>query len=295
MHRKSTERERRIVRLATKQHGLVTRTQLVALGLHVDAVQRRIAGARLHPIHAGVYALGRPELTENGRFMAAVLACGPRATLSHGSAARHWRLLNHQGKPDVIAPTRRRRSGIAVHQWALHQEDRTLLEGIPVTSVPLTLLAVAAQGNDQRFERAYEAAERKDLLDGWALDRLLARHPRRAGTKLLRAARGAPALPGWTRSELERRFLTFCSANGLPRPAVNCSVIGHEVDMLWDDRQLIAELDGFEYHHTRCAFEQDRDRDAQLLLAGYRVIRVTWEKLTRRPEQLATELHGLLR
>lgn len=295
MERKGKNGDWWLLALAAEQHGLVTRKQLFSRGMGASAIAGRLATGRLHSIHTGVYAVGLPELTEPGRFMAAVLAGGPGALLSHGAAARHWRLLNHRGKPEVMVPTyRRRRPGIAFHQWALHDEDRHLLEGTPVTSVPLTLLAVAAEGNEPRFERAYEAAERKDLLDGRAIDRLLARHPRRAGSKLLRAARGAETLPAWTRSELERRFLRFCEEHGLPQPSVNASIVGHEVDMLWREQRLVAELDGFEHHRTRQAFERDRDRDTELLLAGYRVIRVTWSKLTDRSAKLATDLHGLL-
>ncbi len=294
MGRKSKNGDRPLLALATSQHGLVTRGQLLSLGIGTEAVASRIASGRLHPVHAGVYAVGRAQLTESGCFMAAVLAGGAGALLSHGSAARHWRLLSHRGKPEIMVPAQRRRPEIAVHQWALHREDRHLLEGIPVTSVSLTLLTVAAEGNEQRFERAYEAAERKDLLDGRAIDRLLARHPRRAGSKLLRAARGRDALPGWTRSELERRFLRFCGERGLPQPAVNASIAGHEIDMLWREQRLIAELDGFEHHRTRRAFERDRDRDTELLLAGYRVVRITWSKLVDRSDKLATDLRGLL-
>lgn len=261
--------------------------------MRTDLVQRWIAAGRLHPIHRGVYALGRPELTRDGFFIAAVLACGPGALLSHGSAASLWRLTDRHRGIDVTAPTRRHRPGITTHRLQLHPEDRQQIRGIPVASVPLTLLAVAAAGDANRFERAYEAAERLDLLDGRALDRLLERRSNAAGSKLLRRARAKDALPAWTRSELERRFFRFCSEEGFPRPAANLWIAGHEVDAVFEEQKLVVELDSWRFHGTRGAFDRDRERDGDLLVAGYRVLRVTQRALEERGALLA-KLQALL-
>ena len=194
--------------------------------------------------------------------MAAVLACGPAALLSHQSGAAHWELLaSARSRIDVIAPRSRTvRPGIAVHRIRhMHPADRALKDGIPVTTVARTLLDLAAAIPLRQLKRALEQAERLRLFDLKAIERLLSRSRGHRGRSALVALLGAySGPPPATRSELERRFLDICSDAGLPRPLVNVFIAGFEVDAVWPDRRLVVELDGYRFHHTREAFERDR-------------------------------------
>ena len=206
--------------------------------------------------------------------MAAVLACGPGSAVSHRSGASLLGLLSYSAaRIDVTATSARRRPGIVVHRVRqLPDDDRILVDGIPVTSVARTLCDLARVVSSDRLARAIEAAERLGVLDLRAFER---RTPPRA----LREALADYYDPGFVRSELERRFARLCRDAGLPPPAMNIWVCGQEVDALWKDQKVVVELDGYEAHRTRAAFERDRKRDASLLLAGYSVLRVTGRRL----------------
>jgi hypothetical protein len=250
--------------------------------------------------HVGVYAVGHRGLSLHGRWMAAVLACGPGALLSHQDAAALLRILSWTAHStiNVTIPGRRRRGrpGIALHQVRrLHREDRAVAEQIPVTSVARTLLDLAEVVRPQQLERSLEEAERLRLLDLEAVERLLDRSRGRRGrvvlAMMLRDYRGSPPS---TRSELEGRFLALCRQAGLPPPAVNVRVAGLEVDAVWHDHRLVAELDGHEFHRTRAAFERDRIRDARLQLAGYSVVRFTYRRLESAPAEVVQTVRSLL-
>jgi very-short-patch-repair endonuclease len=292
-------RDRRIAELAARQHGLVAHWQLLALGVGLRAIKRRLATGRLHRIHLGTYAVGHPLLTPHGRQLAAVLACGPDAVLSHRDAGALWELRpSTRNAVDVTAPgrTRRSRPGITVHRVrGLDPRDTTRRDGIPVTTVARTLLDLAEVLRPRELERAFEEAERLRLLDVNALEKLCRRSPGRHGlrplTALLAEHRGPAPL---TRSELESRFLDLCRDAGLPVPRVNVVIAGLEVDAVWPDQRLVVELDGHAFHQTRAAFERDRLRDTTLQLAGHRVVRVTWRRLTNDPEGLAAAIGSLL-
>jgi very-short-patch-repair endonuclease len=284
--------------LADRQHGVVARWQLLSMGFGPDAIDHRIATARLHRVYQGVYAVGHNRLTLRGHFIAAVLACGPDAVLSHRSAARLWNLLPDSRRMIDVAVAnedRRSRANIKVHQTrSLHPDDVTLLDGIPVTSVARTLLDLAATEKRDRVERALEQAEKLRLVDGRAINQLLKRSPARRGRKLLNSLFiDAVTEPG-TRQELERRFQRLIRDAGLPQPQVNVRVGNYEVDVLWEEQKLIVELDSREFHLTRSAFEADRERDAQLQVAGYRVIRITWRRLMNEPDAVVRDLRALL-
>jgi REase_MTES_1575 len=231
--------------------------------------------------------------------MAAVLACGPDALLSHRNAAALWLLRpSARAEVDVTVPqrTRRGRRGIKLHQVRrFHPDDRSLHEGIPVTTVARTLLDLAEVVPRRDLERAFEEAERLRLLDMRAIESLWQRSRGRRGLRPLGALLAVQHEPEQTtRSELERRFLRLCHDAGLPRPAVNLFVAGFEVDAVWQDKQLVVELDGHAYHRTRAAFERDRIRDAALQLAGYRVVRVTQRRLVSQPFAVAETVRALL-
>jgi predicted transcriptional regulator of viral defense system len=285
--------------LSARQHGVVARRQLVELGLHRNAIQHRLATGRLHPLYIGVYAVGHRAIGPHGRWMAAVLACGGEGVLSHRSAAALWG-LRPTSRPDVeVSAPRSRggRKGIAVHRVRrLHPDDWAIQNGIPVTTVARTLLDLAEVTDRADLARAFEEAERLRLLDVRSIERLMRRSRGRRGLRPLAAliAQERAPLPA-TRSELERRFVEVCGEAGLPRPAVNVVVAGLEVDMVWADRKLAVELDGYAFHRTRAAFERDRIRDASLALAGYRVLRVTHRRLEHQPAAVAETVRSLLR
>lgn len=227
--------------------------------------------------------------------MAAVLAAGPGAVLSHRDAAALVGLRpSARGLIDVSAPRRCRRPGIQAHVVCLPPDEVTTHDGIPVTTVARTLLDLAAVLPPHRLKRVVEQAEFLRLADDTSLDALLARYPRRSGTASLREIRQAGLTKTLTRSELEERFLAFLDAHDLPRPRVNCAVEGFEVDFHWPDQCLIVELDGRAAHHTRIAFERDRARDRALQAAGWRVVRITWHQLQDEPAQIAGDLVRLL-
>jgi very-short-patch-repair endonuclease len=290
-----------IAAIAGAQHGLVARRQLVALGAGRRAVQHRLETGRLLVVRRGVYAAGHRPRTTAARWMAALLAVGEDAALSHRSAAAHWRLTRADGaRVDVSLPRSLRSvTGIALHRTALQPDELATHDGIRVTSVNRTLLDLATVVDRHRLRRAVEQAEVLQLSDRLPLTTLLARHHRRPGTPALRAllTQGIAA-PGITRSELEERFLHFLDAHGLPRPKVNVPVrIGTrtiEADCVWIEHRLIVELDGHTFHHHREAFERDRERDRLLQAAGWRVVRVTWHQLHAQPRALAADMKRLL-
>lgn len=285
--------------LATSQHGVLSRAQLLQLGVGRGAIRYRLAVGRLHRVHVGVYAVGHSAMTKEGRWMAAALACGPAAVLSHRSAAALWGLRPSAAtRIDVTVPgrSRRGRPGIALHLVReLPSDDRSHHCGIPITTVARTLLDLADVVRPEQLERAFEEADRLRLLDVRALERVFRRSRGRRGLRPLAdllAFQRPPAPP--TRSELERRFLDLCRTAGLPRPAVNVMVAGFEVDALWLDARLIVELDGYAFHRTVAAFERDRRRDAMLQLAGYRVMRFTHRRLEAERATVVETVRGML-
>jgi very-short-patch-repair endonuclease len=286
--------------LAERQYGVVARDQLFALGLESAAIEWRLSRGRLHAVHRGVYSVGRRGLSGRGHWLAAVLAVGPGAVLSHRTAAALWELgVTPARRVDVTVHSRSRRNrpGIAVHLTReLLDRDRTRRAGIPVTSVARTLLDLAEVIPKRRLERAVEEAERLRLFDLRAIDDVCERGTGRRGLGALRAAVEAqrPSAP-FTRSELERILIDLCRENDLPRPLVNHWVCGFEVDAVWPEQRLVVEVDGYEFHRTRAAFERDRARDAALQVAGFRVLRFTRRGLERERDAVAPTLRGLLR
>jgi very-short-patch-repair endonuclease len=280
-----------IAALAGQQHGVVARRQLLASGVGRMAIVRRIEGGRLHPLHPGVYAVGHRVLSQRGRWMAAVLACGPHAVLSHQSAAALWGIRGTtKTRIDVTVPSHlRSRPGLHPHRAVLPHDETTTHDGIPTTTPARTLLDLAAVVPKQTLERALDEAEIL-RLPGPAT--LLDRYPRRRGTRNLRALLLDARNPTPTRNDFEARFRTIVDDHALPRPATNTVIDGKEVDAAWRQAKLIVELDGYATHGTRRAFERDRKRDRRLQAAGWRVIRLTWTQLAER--DLPAELRTLL-
>jgi predicted transcriptional regulator of viral defense system len=289
--------DRAAATLAAGQHGRVAYWQLRDLGFSRKAIAYRERMGRLHRVHRGVYAVGHPGSSRQGDEIAAVLACGRGAVLSHRSAAGRWGLLRVTSGPiDVTVPGRSsRRNGILPHTARVHQHDRTRRDGIPITSVLRTLLDLAVIVSDRELARAVNEAERVGWLNRRPLAEFLERNAGRNGVRRLRALTAGLHEAAWrTRSDLEAAFLALCRKYGVPAPMVNVRVEGFEVDMYWPKARLIVELDGFEYHRTTAEFDRDRRRDAHLAARGYRVVRVTYRWLATDPAGVAATLRTLV-
>jgi very-short-patch-repair endonuclease len=292
-------RERELARLATQQHGVVAQRQLLAIGFSERAIKVRLDAGRLNALHREVYAVGHSRVSQHGRWLAAVLAYGGSALLSHRTAAALWGLGRPRSSPiDVSAPIGRqglrRRSGIWIHRGRLHPEDRGERAGIPVTSVARTLFDLAEVVDFQRLEHAWEEADRLKLLRLGEVEGVCERGYGRRALKPIRRLLAEAHAVTRTRSPLEDRFQGFCRFYDLPPHGTNVEVLGKEVDVLWPAAKLIVELDSWEFHSHRAAFQRDRRRDTRLLVAGYRTARVTHDRLDREAATLATEIRGLL-
>lgn len=272
---------------------MVARAQLVELGLGGDAIQWRVKRGRLYRVHRSVYAVGHLALTRNGRFMAAALACGEGAALSHISAAVLWGLLEDRGaRIHVTAEGRRRVPGVVVHTAGLEGE-RVRRRGIVVTTPARTLVDLADTVPRRWVERAFDEAE----YLGLDYEGVEARHGRRGSGRLAFVL--AVHRPGTTRTRsglegLEERFLKLCDDHGLPRPEVNVEIEGFECDFVWRDARLVVETDGGQAHGTRRARERDPRRDARLMAAGWRVWRLPREQVVQRAGDTAAQLWALV-
>jgi very-short-patch-repair endonuclease len=285
-------RERELIALAERQHGVLARRQLLEAGLAPRTIRRRVEAGRLCLVHREVYAFGRERLTQRGKWLAAVLACGGGAVLSHRSAAALYGLMEWR-LSEVTAPRGRQRQGIATHECGLHRDERTSVDRIPITTVARVLLDLAEVIDERELKRTVEEADRRCLLDLQALEVVYTRGLGRRGLKPFRRVIEETRLPN-SQSPLEDRVLELCRDYDLPMPRTNCKVLGREVDAFWPDEKLMVEADSFEFHAHRAAFERDRARDAAMQVAGYRVVRLTHRRLKEEPTKVATELRHLL-
>jgi predicted transcriptional regulator of viral defense system len=295
-------RDVEIARLAERQHGVVSLPQLQFLGLSARAVRDRVAAGRLTRIHRGVYAVGHGRLTKRGHWMAAVLAYGPTARLSHRSAACLEGIRpDNRAKTDVTLPSRsaRPRPGIDVHtSTTLVPADVTAIDGIPCTSLPRTLLDLAEVVDERAIAKAVDQAEVLRKFDLRAVDEVLSRAAGRRGAAVLKRVLAEYEGPTLTDRELEERFFALCRSAALPKPAVNEWItldrgIAYKADFLWRAERLIVETDGWGSHGTRQAFENDRRRDRRLSVAGWTVVRFTWRDVEREPGEVVETLARL--
>jgi hypothetical protein len=294
--RRTEGRHQPLADLATGQHGVISARQLRELGYSSDAMSDAARAGRLHRLHRGVYAVGHCDLDWHSRCMAAVLACAP-AVASHASAGWLWGLLRYApGTVEVTAATRRHaKTAIRVHYAPLVERDRGEREGIPVTSPARTQLDLAATLSLPRLERVLERAEELGLFDLRDVDELLGRVPHHRGAQPLRRALAIyRPEPAFTRSGVERRFLALVKEAGLPLPSMNLNVAGFELDAYWEPERFAVELDVYETHGTRAAFERDRLRHEDLKLVGIEMIRVTGPRLDREPRRVVERLEALL-
>ena len=287
----------RLAKLADRQYGVVSHQQLRRLGFSTSAIGRLSRANRLLRVHRGVYAVGRADLSGHGRCVAAVLACGGKAVLSHESAGWLWGLFSRCPVEVAITVPRRghQRRGIKAHHAAsLTPEEWGWLERIPVTSLSRTLLDLAATAPAKRLEQAIERAERRGRLDLIEVDALIRRRHGGRGTKRLLAALDLYRDPAFNRARSELLFLDLIKKTGLPRPAMNLFVAGHEIDAYWEAERFAVEVDGWDTHRTRKAFEDDPLRQEDLKLAGIDSIRLTARRIEREPRLVGKRLETLL-
>jgi hypothetical protein len=263
--------------LARRQWGVVTRAQLTAYRVGDSGVRDWVRSGRLHRLYRGIYAYGHDRLRLEGRWLAAVMACGPGAVLSHRDAAQLWELRQSSSTlVDVTVPSRNgriRRRGIRIHRSGrLTPEEVTTRQGIPVTTVARTLLDLADVLDPQSLRRAVTEAEYTNRFDLDSLTAVVQNNPGRRGATLMRAVEGRGHR---TRSPLEDRFLRFLERYGVEEPESAVWIEGYEVDFAWPRVGLVVELDGVAAHTTRASFDADRLRDRKLWRAGLRTMRLT--------------------
>jgi very-short-patch-repair endonuclease len=287
----------RVLALAADQHGVVTRAQLLELGLSAKAIDHRVGQRRLHPVHRGVYAVGRPQLTRWGTLIAAVLSCGPGAALSHDSAGEVLGIRRRRGglievtlAPEVM----RKRPGVRVHRATLPARERTERHGIPVTGVVRTLVDLATRLDREQLEAAVNEADRLDEIDPERLREALEQLHGRKGAASLRQLldRRSFAL---TESQLERRFLAIVRKAGLPLPHTQRRVNGFRVDFWWPRYRLVVETDGLRYHRTPAQQARDRRRDQAHVAAGITPLRFTHAQVAQEPAEVERILNAAVR
>lgn len=287
-----------VVRAAAAQWGVVARWQLLEAGVTSGVIDYAMRTGRLRQVHWGVYMIGGAAVCIEALWMAAVLACGPGAALSHRDAAALHSLLLPPRRAVVDVTTPRRsgqgHEGIDLHRTrSLSSSSRTVVRTIPVTTVSRTLVDLAECSPDNHLRRAVDEADRAGCLSLRDLDARIAEVTGRHGLPRLQRLLDRHRPTGLTRSDLERRFLSFTAAVGLPPPLANQKIEGLEVDFHWPDLRLVVEVDGYEYHRTRARFEVDRSRDRRLTTAGWRVLRITDHAIEHEPSAVEADLRAL--
>ncbi|MGN6557126.1 MAG: type IV toxin-antitoxin system AbiEi family antitoxin domain-containing protein [Solirubrobacterales bacterium] len=283
--------------LAERQHGVVSYRQLRKLGLSNSHIHRASKASRLRRVHRGVYAVGHQRLSDYGLCWAAVLACGDGAVLSHRSAAWLWGFVSSCSRePEVTAPGRgHRRHKLRVHRVAaLADRDYGTLKGIPATAAPRTLVDLAEVATARELSRAIDRAKRINRLDLDALDEVLGRRNRTIGAKRLRKALTLYRKPVFDRARSELLFVEAIEKEGLRLPALNTWVEKWEIDAYWEAERFAVEVDGWETHGSREAFENDRLRHEEMMLAGIECVRISARRIEKEPQKVAKRLRILL-
>jgi very-short-patch-repair endonuclease len=287
--------------LAAGQHGVVTRRQLLEAGLSAGAIWRLLRNGRLRALHQGVYLVG-PVQSPRARPLAAVLAGGRGALVSHATAAWLWEVWPPcDGEPIDVTPRgggaggRRPQAGIRFHHTVpVPSAERTELDRIPVTAPGRTLVDLAGFAEARKLEQAVAKADRQGLVTLPELDALAERYRLRPGVAALRAILASEAGPVFTQSELEERLLALIPEAGLPLPRFNVRIGPYEVDAFWPDEAVAVEADGYRYHGGRARFEGDRRKDAYLTRRGIHVIRLSWKQIVERPTNTAVLITTVL-
>ncbi|MFA4929206.1 MAG: hypothetical protein WC558_11860 [Patulibacter sp.] len=276
------ERWRRATELAVAQHGVATRRQLRDVGLTDDQLDGAIRQHRLHPVHRGVFAFGPGRLTQRAGWSAAVLACGSRSALGYRSAAAHWELRPTSGPTNDVVTTAKSppaHRGVLVRRHAqLGSDEVTVHAGIRVTTVARTLLDLAAVLPPSALRRAVGQADVHRRFDLRAVRTLLDRHPRHRGRQPLEQLLTAWTDPATVRSPQEERFPDLCARLGFPRPVMNAELLGMEVDAVFFDHRVAVELDGYAFHAGAIQWENDHEKRARLVAAGWTVLAYSWRQ-----------------
>jgi|SRR6188474_418694 len=275
--------------LAERQHGVLARWQLLEIGLGDRLNQDRVEAGILIPIFQGVFSLGHGRISRRGRWMAAVLASGPGAVLSHGSAMELWGMRGSRGDIEVLRHSggvHRRRPGIRLHQTrSLPENHVTVEQGIPVTTPERALLDMAGRLEAKQQERALVAGDKNGCVHWPKLQGVLRRWRGKRGIGRLRqVAMEVDPRAADTFSPMEVDFLALCREFGLSLPQVNVWVEGFLVDFYWPSQRVVVETDSYEHHANRPAFEDDHERTVRLTVAGYEVHRATWRMLAWNPD-----------
>jgi hypothetical protein len=286
--------DRRLALIAGRAHGVASRGELLAAGLSADQIDRRVAAGSLIVEYRGIYLVGHRPPTPAARYMAAVKACGSAALLSGMAAAWLWDLVRGPAPaPEVTAPGGHRVRGIRTHRRGrMDPKDSTKRMGIPVTTVPATLIAISSLLSFDDLARAVHEADVKHKVTGPHVERALERHPnakRRAA--LLAIATGDAEL---VLSRLERHFLTLLRRHCLPLPQTNRPYGAGYVDCRWPAHQLTVELDSYRFHRTRLAWEKDRQRERDARARGDEFRRYTWRDVVEYPDPTVADLARLL-
>jgi very-short-patch-repair endonuclease len=280
---------RRAWEFARNQHGVVSRDQLLVVGYKRHAIDHRIRTGRLHPLHRGIYVVGRPHVTEHGRWMAGVLACGDGAVISHSSAAALWRMgPEDRGVAELSLPSpfQRCRPGLRIHRRpSLDPRATTTEYGIPVTTPVQTLIDMALRLDRPGIERMINEADKYNVAHPPGLRRALEVRAGEAGAAKLRLVLDRRTFR-LTKEELERRFLPLARKAGLPVPLTGQWVNEFEVDFYWPDLGLVVETDGLRYHRTPAEQARDRLRDQTHTAAGLIPLRFTHEQVRYEPEHV---------
>ena len=283
-----------IARIAGRQHGVVARWQLIAIGVPAGAIEKRLAKGWLIRVHRGVYRVGHAAPSVEATWTAAVLACGDGAALAGHAAAHLYGLIRGAApRPEVMAPSSRVVEGVTSHRARRgDSRDFTTYRGIPITTVLRTLVDLAATASEDDLARAVHEAGIRFSTDPAAVEAVLSRRPRSKGARTLRGIlRGDVHI---TLSRLERAFLKLLRDAALPLPRTNRPAGGHYVDCRWPDRKLTVELDGYRYHASRHAFEQGRLREREAYARGDQFRRYTWGDVSERATLVVTELRAVL-
>ncbi len=286
----------RLADLAEQQYGVVSYRQLRELEFSKGHVYRASEASRLRRIHRGVYAVGHSELSPYGRCRAALLAFNDNAVLSHRTAGWLWGLFRQcPAEVDLLVPGKGRRRGIRIHRVvALSDRDCGTIERLAVTSLPRTLIDIAASEPERELNRAVDKARRRDLLDLDAIDRLLERRLRMPGADQLKRALTLYRKPVNDRARSELLFLDALEAEGVSLPALNLWVEKWEIDAYWEAERFAVEVDGWETHGSRQAFEDGRLRQEEMKLAGIDSIRISARRIEKKPQQVAKRIRTLL-
>lgn len=280
--------------LAENQHGVISRDQLLEVGYTREAIDHRIRTGRLHPLHRGIYAVGRATVTDHGRWMAAVLAC-PGSVISHSSAAALWRMGSE--KRDLVqlslpSSSRRRRPGLEIHQRpSLEGRNLTREYGIPCTTPVQTLIDMSLRLDRPGIERMINEADKYNLTNPSQLREALDARTGEPGAAKLRFILDRRTFR-LTKEELERRFLPLARKAGLPVPLTGQFVNEFEVDFCWPDLGLVVETDGLRYHRTPAEQARDRLRDQTHTAAGLTPLRFTHEQVRYEPEHVLAVLRA---